>query len=123
MLVTVTLTTIAWLAVTAMTAPEPAETLVAFYRRVRPHGPGWAPVAAAAGLPPASASLGGELLNALLGCVLVYASLFGVGEILLRSATRGIALLVLAAAAAVVIARNLGNEERRESAVREAPTS
>ena len=123
MLVTVTLTTIAWLAVTAMTAPEPAGTLVAFYRRVRPHGPGWAPVAAAAGLPPASASLGGELLNALLGCVLVYASLFGVGEILLRSATRGIALLVLAAAAAVVIARNLGNEERRESAVREAPTS
>jgi Na+/proline symporter len=123
MIVTVTLTTIAWLAVTAMTAPEPAETLVAFYRRVRPHGPGWAPVAAAAGLPPASASLGGELLNALLGCVLVYASLFGVGEILLRSATRGIALLVLAAAAAVVIARNLGNEERRESAVREAPTS
>ena len=86
MIVTVSLTTIAWLAVTWMTAPEPAETLHAFYRRVRPHGPGWAPIAAASGLPAAAGSLGRELLNALLGCVLVYAALFGVGEILLRSA-------------------------------------
>ena len=72
-----------------MTPPEPAETLHAFYRRVRPHGRGWAPIAAAVGLPQASGSLGGELLNALLGCVLVYAALFGVGEMLLRSAVRG----------------------------------
>jgi len=123
MIVTVTLTTIAWLVVTWMTAPEPAETLLAFYHRVRPQGRGWAPVAAASGLPPTSASLGGELLNALLGCVLVYASLFGVGEILLRSATRGVVLLVVAALAALAIARNLENEERRMSATRDAPAS
>src|SRR5467141_277101 len=39
MIVTVTLTTIAWLAVTFMARPEPGETLTAFYRRVRPQGP------------------------------------------------------------------------------------
>jgi len=38
-----------------------------------------------------------ELLNALLGCVLVYGALFGVGEILLRSALLGVGLLIISA--------------------------
>ena len=111
MLVTVGLTTIAWLGVTWMTPPEPDATLLAFYRRVRPHGRGWARMAAAVGLPAASGSLGGELLNAFLGCVLVYAALFGVGELLLRSAAMGMGLLVVSALAAFAIARNLTAEE------------
>jgi Na+/proline symporter len=123
MIVTVAATTIAWLAATWMTPPEPAETLHAFYRRVRPHGRGWAPIAAAVGLPEGSGSLGGELLNAFLGCVLVYAALFGVGEILLRSAVRGGLLLIVSALAAAAIARNLDLEERRDSATRRAATS
>jgi Na+/proline symporter len=123
MIVTVALTTIAWLVVTWTTPPEPAETLQAFYRRVRPHGRGWAPIAADVGLPPASGSLGRELLNALLGCVLVYAALFGVGEMLLRSAMRGVGLLLVSALAAAVIARNLDAEAARESAVRDLTTS
>jgi SSS family solute:Na+ symporter len=123
MIVTVAATTIAWLAATWMTPPEPAETLHAFYRRVRPHGRGWAPIAAAVGVPEASGSLGGELLNAFLGCVLVYAALFGVGEMLLRSAVRGGLLLVVSALAAAAIARNLDLEERRDSATRRAAAS
>jgi SSS family solute:Na+ symporter len=111
MLVTVGLTTIVWLAVTWMTPPEPDATLHAFYRRVRPHGRGWTKIAAAVGLPPASGSLGGELLNAFLGCVLVYAALFGVGELLLRSAAIGLGLLAVSAVAAFAIARNLSAEE------------
>ena len=107
MLVTVSVTTIGWLAVTWMTPPEPEATLYAFYRRVRPHGPGWRTVSAAVGIPPASSSLGRELLNACLGCVLVYAALFGVGYLLLRSAAIGIGLLVISALAASAIARNL----------------
>jgi SSS family solute:Na+ symporter len=112
MLVTVGLTTIAWLAVTWLTPPEPADTLQTFYRRVRPGGPGWAPVArdaAAAGVPPPSASLGRGIVNAALGCILVYAALFGVGELLLRSAAMGAGLLAMSALAAVGIARNLGD--------------
>jgi SSS family solute:Na+ symporter len=123
MIVTVMLTTIAWLGVTWMTAPEPAGTLHAFYRRVRPHGGGWARIAAEAGLPPALGSLSRELINALLGCVLVYAALFGVGEILLGSAGVGMGLLVVAALAAVGIARNLDSEEQHDSAMRHAATS
>src|SRR3954468_19013176 len=123
MLVTVALTTIAWVAVTLVTPPEPAATLHAFYRRVRPHGRGWAPIAAAVGLAAGSGSLGAELLNAFLGCVLVYSALFGVGQILLRSATIGIALLVLSACAAFAIARNLTGEEAALPATDDAAPS
>jgi hypothetical protein len=114
MLVTVGVTTFAWLAVTWMTRPEPDATLQAFYRRVRPQGPGWRPVAASVGPIAIPGSLRLELLNALLGCVLVYSALFGVGEILLRSALFGVGLLVVAVLAASAIARNLA----RESATR-----
>ena len=107
MLITVALTTVAWLATTWMTRPEREDTLIAFYRRVRPNGPGWKPVAAAAGMPPASGSLARELVNAGLGCVLIYGALFGVGEILLGSAAIGIGLLIVAVGAAMAITRNL----------------
>jgi SSS family solute:Na+ symporter len=108
MLVTVAVTTVVWLLVTWVTPAEPEETLAAFYRRVRPHGPGWNPVATRLGVATeASQSLRSELINAALGCVLVYTALFGVGEILLRSAMFGCGLLVVSAVAAWAIAKNL----------------
>lgn len=108
MIVTVTLTSIAWLAVTWLTPPERAETLAAFYRRVHPDGPGWRPVARALGVTPGSGgTLAREVVNALLGCVLVYGALFGVGELLLGSGARGVVFLLASALAAYVIARNL----------------
>jgi Na+/proline symporter len=123
MLVTVGATTVAWLAVTWMTSPEPDATLHAFYRRVRPHGRGWAPIAAVVGLPPAPGSLSGELLNAFLGCVLVYAALFGVGELLLRSVPIGIGLLIVSAAAAFAIARSLTAQEAAERSTSGQPST
>ena len=94
MLVTVAITTIAWVATTLLTDPEPPETLAAFHARVDPMRGGWRAIAA-------------QLANVVLGCVLVYAALFGVGELLLRSAVTGALLLMLSAAAALAIARNL----------------
>ncbi|OLD17290.1 MAG: sodium:proline symporter [Acidobacteria bacterium 13_1_40CM_3_65_5] len=123
MIVTVAVTTIAWLAVTWMTPPEPDATLQNFYRRVRPHGGGWGPVRRAVGVSLAEGSLGRDLFNAFLGCVLVYASLFGVGEILLRSVALGVTLLVIAALAAIMIARNLEAEPQPHSAASNLPTS
>src|SRR6266705_650684 len=40
MLVTVAITTLVWIAATLLTAPEPEEKLIRFYRRVQPDGPG-----------------------------------------------------------------------------------
>src|SRR5258708_35415613 len=45
MIVTVTITTIVWLAVTFLTKPESKETLIAFYRRTHPSAAGWRPIA------------------------------------------------------------------------------
>jgi Na+/proline symporter len=94
MLVTVALTTVSWVAVTLLTKPEPRETLEAFYARVQPTAGGWRAIRA-------------QLLNVVLGCVLVYAALFGVGEILLRSPLVGCALLAVSAAAGAAVACNL----------------
>src|SRR5262245_45456496 len=44
MIIVVAITTVVWLTVTFMTKPEPAPVLEAFYRRVRPGGPGWAAI-------------------------------------------------------------------------------
>jgi Na+/proline symporter len=108
MIVTVAITTVVWLLVTWITPAEPEATLTAFYRRVRPHGPGWKPVAALVGQAAGdSQSLVSDLVNAALGCVLVYAALFGVGEILLRSVALGCTMLVVSGLAAWAIAKNL----------------
>jgi Na+/proline symporter len=103
MLITVAVTTVVWLAVTFMTAPEKRDTLVAFYRRTRPSRFGWGPIAAEAR--DAVPSGGGwlSLLDWLCGCVLIYGSLFGVGKLLLKETALGIALLALAALAGGVI--------------------
>ena len=86
MLTTVGITTVAWLVVTLLTPPEPREKLVAFYRRVRPAGPGWRPIAAEAGdvgCAP-SESLGMQFYNWILGCVLIYTTLFGIGKLIFK---------------------------------------
>jgi solute:Na+ symporter, SSS family len=107
MLVTVGVTTVAWIVVTLITRPERADTLERFYRRVRPQGPGWRPIAGRLALAPIGPSLGRELVCAALGCVLIYSALFGVGYLLLRSAEVGVALLGVSIVSAIGIARLL----------------
>src|SRR2546425_1505258 len=85
MLITVAITSGAWLAVTFLTRPEPEGTLVAFYRRTRPSRAGWGPVAALAPDVRASADGLANLLGWAAGCVLIYGALFGVGD---RKSTR-----------------------------------
>jgi Na+/proline symporter len=114
MLVTVVATTVVWIAVTFLTAPEPDATLDAFYRRVRPGGPGWARVSARLGfgkepIPGGAMAFG----NWILGIVLVYTALFGIGKIVFGRVPAGAALLAVAAAAFVLIMRNLRQDEAR----------
>jgi hypothetical protein len=67
---------------TLATSPEPDETLVRFYRLVRPAGPGWAAVQRLAGVGPSSDRLTHALAGWVLGCAVVYAALFGAGSAL-----------------------------------------
>jgi Na+/proline symporter len=106
-LVTVAASTLVWLAATWLTPPEPAATLLAFYRRVRPSAALWGPVAAAATDVAPSRDGRLDLMDWAAGCVLVYATLFGVGKIIFGETAVGAGMLGLAAGAAWLIYRDL----------------
>jgi solute:Na+ symporter, SSS family len=109
MLVTVAITTVVWITVTMLTPAEPMETLIKFYRRVRPEGPGWSSVASVSGVSGAhpQGSLASQFLNFFLGCVLIYGSLFGIGKIIFKDWLTGLLYLIVAIAAGVLISWNL----------------
>ncbi len=108
MLVTVAVTTVVWITVTLLTPAEPPQVLEAFYRRVRPGGPGWRTVAGTLGFGDDRIP-GGALswMNWVAGCLAVYGALAAVGELLVGSTPRAAIWAVAATAAFAVIARNL----------------
>jgi Na+/proline symporter len=93
MIITVSVTTATWLAVTMLTKPESNETLVAFYRRTRPSVLGWKAIARLA--PDVKASEDGwyNLLDWVFGCAMIYCLLFGFGKILLGELPAGIGMV------------------------------
>ena len=111
MLVTVAVSTVVWLGVTFATKPEPDRVLEAFYRRVRPGGPGWAVVSERAGFGRESIP-GGALAwtNWIAGIVAVYSTLFGIGKIVLGSLVEGLVMLAIAVVAFSWIARSFREE-------------
>jgi solute:Na+ symporter, SSS family len=114
MLATVAVSTVVWLAATFLTAPEPEATLVAFYRRVRPGGRGWARVARAAGLEPEPVA--GSPFNALnwvAGVACVYGMLFGIGRLILDGVLAALPWLLSAGISFAWIARDLRRHPER----------
>ena len=102
-LITVACSTVVWLAATFLTAPEGKETLLAFYRRVRPSASGWGPIAReATDVLPVHDGLH-NLMDWAAGCVFVYLTLFGLGKIIFGQTLFGLALLAVAAGAAATI--------------------
>ena len=95
-LITVAVTTVVWLAVTFLTKPEPEARLLEFYRRVRPGVAGWKRIGALA--PEVTPIHDGwyNLLDWLLGCLMVYMTLFGIGKLLLGSPGVGCTFLGIA---------------------------
>ena len=106
-LVTVGITTLVWLVATFVTAPEPMEKLASFYRTVYPAGPGWRPVARAAGIPEKTGEIWPNVLNWILGILLVYSTLFGIGELIFGTWPRVLLFLVIAAASGAAMIWNL----------------
>jgi Na+/proline symporter len=92
LLLTTGVTTVVWLAVTYLTPPEPAERLREFYARVRPGGRGWRAIAPEA---VGDGRLGARLAQWVVGCVVVYLGLFGIGALVLGRTLQGAAALVL----------------------------
>ncbi len=112
LLVTVSTTSVVWIAVTFLTRPTDRTKLVAFYRLVRPAGPGWTSVRAEAGVGPSPDSLPQAFLSWIAGCALVYSALFGSGSAIYGYRTQALVWLAVFVAAALTLWRNL----RRDTA-------
>jgi Na+/proline symporter len=95
LLLTVAITTIVWVSVTLLTRPTDRGRLLEFYRKVRPAGPGWRPVAAEAGVAGSPDSMAGALLGWVLGCAFVYAALFGTGSFIYGKTAQGMMWLAV----------------------------
>jgi solute:Na+ symporter, SSS family len=101
MLTTTTLTTAIWLIVTLATRPETDATLQAFYDRVRPAALGWRRFA------PADQqhehTLRYNFFHWVLGFTLIYALLFGMGDILFARVAAGLGLIALGLALLAIL--------------------
>jgi len=104
-LCTTGVTTLVWIAVTLLTPAEPEQTLVDFYRRVRPDVRGWERVARASGVVETTRDLGTNLLSWLIGCVFVYTALFSIGQLCFGRMAPGLFLGLVCAASGVALYR------------------
>jgi solute:Na+ symporter, SSS family len=119
MMATVGASTLVWVAVTFLTAPESDATLDRFYRKVRPGGPGWYGVAGRLGF--GREGIDGGVLNWtnwVAGVTVVYTSLFGTGKLIFQEWGQAVVFLSIAVLAFSWIARNLARmeEDRGEEA-------
>jgi Na+/proline symporter len=109
LILTASITTVVWLVVTMMTAAEPRETLLSFYRRVRPAGPGWRSFAAETGIHAPEGEMGRNALAWLCGMALVYSIMFATGALIFRERQQlwmfGAILIVSAVALILILAR------------------
>jgi Na+/proline symporter len=101
---TVVTTTTVWIAVTLATKPVSLETLVSFYRLVRPAGPGWRAIRARAEVGPSPDSLPHALAGWVLGCSAVYAALFSTGSFLYGRRLQGAVWLTVFAVSTAALA-------------------
>jgi Na+/proline symporter len=88
-IVQVAITTFAWL-VAAYVGPETDRaTLISFYRKVKPVGPGWTAIRAEAGVTDAEVAqenrIGAAFLGWISGCTVIWSSLFAIGNFLYSS--------------------------------------
>ncbi len=110
LLITVAVTTVCWV-LTALFGPETdRKTLINFYRKVHPFGPGWGPIQREAGISAAELAEEAEhenvplaLLGWVAGCSAIWTALFTVGNFLYgRNVYAGILLAVFILSTAVL---------------------
>jgi len=103
LVLTVAITTLVWLGATFLTAPEPESKLLSFYRRVRPGVTGWRRVAALAPEIPPTQDGWYNFMDWVLGCLMVYMTLFAIGKLILGFTGTGLLFLSIAAASGCII--------------------
>ncbi len=108
LMITVFFTTVCWM-LTAFWGPETdRRTLIDFYRKVKPFGPGWSEIRKEAGVSPAEARATGQniplgLLGWVSGCTVIWSALFTVGNFLYGRTNYALGLLAVFVASGMVL--------------------
>jgi SSS family solute:Na+ symporter len=93
----VLITTFVWVVVTFMTKPDDDETLVKFYKKTKPGGPGWKRIKDLAKLSESENNsewiVPRGILCMILGCFAIYSALFATGYFIYGEITSGIIFL------------------------------
>jgi Na+/proline symporter len=108
-ILTIGLTTVCWLATAFLGPQNDKATLIAFYRKVHPAGPGWNRIRAEAGVVPAEAdNMPLALMGWVAGCIMIWSALFTVGNLLYGRMDYALWLAVVFAASGYVVIRVVG---------------
>jgi len=87
LIMTIAVTTVCWLLAAYFAPQTDRQTLIEFYRKVRPAGPGWEVIRRETGISEAEAAQTGDsiplaLIGWVAGCAMIWSSLFIVGNLL-----------------------------------------
>lgn len=105
LLINLAVTTVVWLIVTYATRPTSNEVLTKFYNKIQPLATGWMPVVQKNGLIVTRENYVQKIIAMLLGVVLVYAALFGVGLLIYGQLLPAVLSIAVAAISGFLIAR------------------
>jgi hypothetical protein len=108
LLITIAATTVCWVLAAYLAPQTDRATLVSFYRKVRPFGPGWADVRASAGPLPEDSdpeNIPMALLGWVAGCAAIWSALFAVGNYLYGRTGTALVLTAIFAVTGLTVMR------------------
>jgi Na+/proline symporter len=112
LIIGILITTFAWVTTAYLSKPTDQKVLVDFYKMIRPHGIGWKPVIAAGKAQgiitdesTRTGRLATEILMMVLGCIGIYALLFGMGYVIYGQMIPALFSLVMAVGSGLLMKR------------------
>lgn len=109
LVITVAVTTVCWVATAYLGPQTDKQTMIAFYQKVRPAGPGWGPIRAVAGVSETEQADARNFPLALLGwfagCTTIWTGLFTVGNFLYGRMGYAYGLLAIFAVSSAMLIR------------------
>ena len=106
MLITVGITTLIWLFVTFLTHPVDREHLIRFYKKIAPGGL-WKPVRKGIEETKVKVTIFTDILNWILGTILIYSALFGMGKIILLELEIGVVFIAVSVISGFALYKNI----------------
>ena len=114
LIITIAFTTVSWVIVAFIGTQTDSRTLIEFYKNIRPFGPGWKKIREEAGISEANAKSSHEniplgLLGWFAGCIVIWSSLFSIGNFLYGRMTYAIILFIVFIISGLVLIKVVNN--------------